>query len=120
MQRASATPEVIETILAIGHERKPNEACGVVLPPYNQVLELPNMAKDSNKAYEIDNEDLVELLASQWLDGDLPDSIGRSDIVIWHTHPSGFIGPSKGDMEGKAEGFRYLVVSMPNGEASLF
>jgi proteasome lid subunit RPN8/RPN11 len=41
-------------------------------------------------------------------------------FIVWHTHPSGNIGPSKGDMDSKIQGFQYLVVTMPSGEATLF
>lgn len=115
-QRASATPEAIDRILSIGSERQPREACGVILPP-DLVIELPNIARNPRQAYEIGTEDLVNALAERFFAGD---DLQREDIVLWHTHPSGYIGPSEGDMDSRVEGFRYLVVSMPNGEASYF
>lgn len=35
------------------------------------------------------------------------------DFIVWHTHPGGLVGPSKGDMEQKrqAPDFRYIVVT---------
>lgn len=116
MPQASATPEVIDQILVIGQKRQPREACGVILPP-DRVFELPNVARNPRLAYKVDNEDLIQLIAERFLAGD---ELSREDLIIWHTHPSGHIGPSQGDMESKAEGFRYLVVALPGGEASLF
>lgn len=37
-------------------------------------------------------------------------------VTIWHTHPSGMIGPSKGDLENLVEGVRYLVMTIPTKE----
>lgn len=116
MQRASATPEVIDQILVIGQQRQPNEACGIVMYP-NLVIELPNVAGNPRQAYEIDNEDLVKTLAQRIM---TIDTIEREDILIWHTHPSGLVGPSQGDLDARVEGFRYLVVAMPRGKAALF
>lgn len=42
------------------------------------------------------------------------------DVIVWHTHPSGFVGPSRGDMQNRVEGLKYLVVSLPDGEAVYF
>lgn len=33
-------------------------------------------------------------------------------FLVWHTHPSGLIGPSPTDMEWKVEGMEYLVVTV--------
>lgn len=116
MLPASATPEVIDRILIIGLERQPNEACGVVLPR-DSVIELPNVAGNPTEAYEIDNEDLVRALLPNYETGY---DIQRSDIIIWHTHPSDSVGPSEADMMTRASGFRYLVVAVPSGKASQF
>lgn len=117
MQPALVTPEVIDQILVIGLERQPNEACGVVLPR-DSVVELPNIAENPTAAYEIDNEDLVQAIEPiMRTTGSL---IQRSDIIIWHTHPSDSVGPSEADMMARASGFRYLVVAIPSGKASQF
>lgn len=114
-QRAYPTPEVVDQILSIGQRRYPREACGVVMPP-NLVCELQNKARNPRKGYEIDTEELVQVLADNM--GSV--SLERKDILLWHTHPSGTVGPSKGDMESRIDGFRYLVVAMPSGEATIF
>ena len=118
MRPASATPEVIDQILVIGQKRQPNEACGVILP-HDLVVELPNVAKNPTEAYEIDNEDLVKVLVPLLQSEDEGD-LQRSDIIIWHTHPSGSVGPSEADMMARASGFRYLVVAVPSGKATQF
>lgn len=33
-------------------------------------------------------------------------------IVVWHSHPQGNIGPSRGDLQVKKPGIPYLVVSL--------
>lgn len=96
--------------------RRPNEACGIVIPnldmaPDDWVHELTNRSAAPNSSYEIDPATVKALCA---------DLETWSDVLIWHTHPTGSVGPSKRDMEYKVEGLRYLVVSLPRGEAVMF
>lgn len=115
-QPALATPESVEEILGIGRERQPQEACGVILPR-DRVFELPNVSEDPTGSYAIDTQDLLNLLGRT--EG-IPPDIERHQIIIWHTHPDGNVGPSSRDMQTKAEGFQYLVVALPNGKATHF
>lgn len=107
---------VVPRIVEIGLERMPKEACGVVVPNFNVVpddwvVELDNRSDNPYNSYVIDTAVIKGLL-------DAPES--WSDVLVWHTHPSGQVGPSKGDMEAKAAGLRYLVISLPRGEAVIF
>jgi proteasome lid subunit RPN8/RPN11 len=36
----------------------------------------------------------------------------KESMVIWHTHPSGNVGPSRGDLDHKLAGLSYLVISI--------
>jgi proteasome lid subunit RPN8/RPN11 len=69
----------------------------------------------------IASSDLVNAL-NEYVErsGEHPANLPMDHFIVWHTHPSGNIGPSKGDMDTKIEGFQYLVVTMPSGEATLF
>jgi proteasome lid subunit RPN8/RPN11 len=118
---AWCSPEVLDQILELGRDAAPDEACGIITPDL-RVVSLPNATpNDSESSYAINNEDLVEAI-SEYIErsGVEPQSITRAHFIIWHTHPSGLIGPSHGDMVNRVEGFQYVVVALPNGEASHF
>lgn len=113
-------PEHLEQIKQWGLEKLPHEACGVIieLPGESVIRQLGNYADDPTKGYKVDNTELVEVLA------EVIESSGhgvlRDQVVVWHTHPSGHIGPSTEDLASKVSDLRYLVVSLPNGEATQF
>jgi proteasome lid subunit RPN8/RPN11 len=56
------------------------------------VRELPNRSMEGPGSYRVDAEDIRLVL-----DG-LEDV---EDVAIWHTHPSGYIGPSQLDMKNR-------------------
>ena len=103
------------------------------MPP-DYVVRLPNRAKASKRteSYEVREDDVVEA-TERWLD-QIPGAqvyIGDLDFVVWHTHPNGFVGPSKRDLNAKRKLYptageeggsriRFLVISLPWGEASFF
>jgi len=112
------SPEIVDQVLEIGVERAPREACGLITPD-SKVVELPNSSKEPYKSYDITTEDLVNALNS-YIARTHDGHFGPEQVVVWHTHPNGQIGPSQGDMQLKAERFRYLVVSIPGGQAVQF
>lgn len=115
------SPEVLDQVLALGRESAPEEACGIITPDL-RVVSLPNTTTtDSVSSYAVQGEDLVEAI-SAYVDRSGVDleSLTRAHFIIWHTHPSGQVGPSKGDLENRLPDFQYVVVTMPNGEATRF
>jgi proteasome lid subunit RPN8/RPN11 len=109
---------VVPKIVEIGLERAPSEACGLVIPnleatPDQWVQELINRSEDPTNSYRFDTSAVRALLTDRevW-----------EDVLIWHTHPSGHVGPSRRDMEERHAELkgRYLVVALPRGEATLF
>ena len=107
---------IVPKIVEIGMQRMPNEACGIIIPDLNYtadewVHELANRSPDPLNSYRIDPETIAGLL----VDPEVWD-----DVLIWHTHPSGHIGPSKRDMEQRHPKLKYLVVALPGGEAARF
>ena len=107
---------IIPRIVEIGMLRLPNEACGVVIPDLNLpaeewVHELANRSPDPTNSFKIDPTTVNDLLVSPEL---------WDDVLIWHTHPSGHIGPSKGDLAQRHPKLKYLVVALPRGEAVRF
>jgi proteasome lid subunit RPN8/RPN11 len=104
---------VIPRIIEIGLDELPNEACGVIVPdlertPDTWVTQLRNRAPSPTNAFAIDVATIHGLVRDKEL---------WADVIIWHTHPGGNIGPSEGDMRTKVEGVNYLVVTLPRGEA---
>jgi proteasome lid subunit RPN8/RPN11 len=107
---------VIPRIIEIGMQRIPNEACGLVIPnfdipPDQWVHELTNRSPDPTNSYDLDPRTVASLIEDREVWG---------DILVWHTHPSGHIGPSRRDWEHRITGVKYLVVALPGGEATLF
>jgi proteasome lid subunit RPN8/RPN11 len=117
------TPEILEILTELGKQALPNEACGVVIEypcGHFKVYELLNESDTPTTASVLST---TELLAT--VPEDIIAAIRPEDMVIWHTHPSGAIGPSKKDMMCRPSdpiGARipHLVVAMPNGEATLY
>lgn len=95
--------------------RAPREACGILFSGI--VVELPNYAETDGE-YTIKGLDVV--VAVKDICEGSREEVNPSEILIWHTHPSGLVGPSEGDLSSRLEMFRYAVVSLPNGEVVEF
>lgn len=103
-----ALPEILE----IGKQRAPIEACGVLLDVAwrkpngspSWVKELPNRSTDGPGTYKVNADDIRMVLEGL-------EEV--EDVAIWHTHPSGYIGPSQGDMRNRpSSGVHMVVVAM--------
>lgn len=84
----------------------------MLLPePYkgSQVVELPNRSLEANTSYVIWPDD-VEVALGEW--AHMVDSAARDAVSVWHTHPSGLVGPSRRDMRSRLAGISYLVVAL--------
>jgi len=104
---------LIAEIVRIGEVRKPAEACGVLLPVPdsrgNHVIELPNRSMNAQSSFEIWPDDIEQVL-HDWVESVHPSYLDK--IAVWHTHPRGGVGPSRGDMQNKIDGVPYLVVAL--------
>jgi len=107
---------IVPKIIELGMAKLPYEACGVVIPdldepPDRWVRELCNRSKDPLNSYVIDPQTVADILVNPevW-----------EDVLIWHTHPSGHVGPSRDDMKQRDPRLKYLVVALPRGEAVKF
>lgn len=114
------SPEIVDQVLKLAEAEEPNEACGVITPD-SKVMQLPNSSPSPHNSFVIAPEDLVnaiqDFVARSECD---PRSLTREHFIIWHSHPSGLVGPSRGDMTHRFAGFQYVVISLPNGEAVQF
>lgn len=101
----------LEEIARIGRERAPAEACGVLLPtPYHssRVWEMPNRAKKFLESFELHTDDIMVGLG-EWVQHNRD---YWDDLVIWHTHPGGAVGPSSIDLENRLDTVANLVVAL--------
>jgi proteasome lid subunit RPN8/RPN11 len=107
---------ILPKIIEIGMARLPNEACGLVVPDLDEpaaqwVHELQNRSKDPLNSYAIDPMTIYDLRSDRetW-----------SSVLVWHTHPSGHVGPSQQDWDDRLPDVKYLVVALPGGQAVMF
>lgn len=101
-------------IAEIGVDRQPNEACGIILPTLHKgkrVWELPNRSLRPHDSFEMHGSDIAIVVA----DWDGP----YEEIVIWHTHPGGNVGPSRADMANRVTQLPNLVVTITEEGAPL-
>lgn len=84
----------------------PHEAAGLILSN-DLVVSLRNHAEHPEDTFSITREDIVAAI---------PDGIDVSDAVLWHSHPSGGIGPSRIDMQQKTAFPYHLVLALVDGE----
>lgn len=102
--------ESLAAIARIGRTRSPQEACGLLLIDLDatnqRVIELANQSERPQTSYEFRAENVATTLAG--------DPLAGVEVVIWHTHPGGSVGPSTEDVQNKLEGVPYLVVALFN------
>lgn len=106
--------QALEEIYLLGQERSPSEACGILLPqPYkgSWIIELPNRSHHPHDSFEYNTMD-IRLALADWLEEAEGDDI--RGIALWHTHPSGGIGPSRIDMRNRIPDSHHLVVTLTN------
>lgn len=106
------TEALLAELEEIGRRRAPTEACGLLLPVprgHSYVVELPNRSLRPQDEYRIWPDD-IEVAIGEWAHS--VSEAARNAVAIWHTHPQGNIGPSRGDMSKRLEGVPYLVLAL--------
>lgn len=103
------TPEQVEQMADYGRLRMPLETGGVLVK--GKLLELPNSAPEDEQGdrYLLTIDQLRETIADATVD----------EVLFWHTHPQGHVGPSLYDLEGRLEGFQYMVVALQDDGAAV-
>ena len=108
MASLTLTKTMLEGIVQIGNMRQPCEAVGIIVHR-TAIVELPNRSLTSHTSFVLDVNDIP--LQLQLLDIDMT-ADDWTRIVVWHTHPNGFIGPSKVDLRNKVPGVTHLVIAL--------
>lgn len=121
----SLTEEVVEEIRGYGRAKMPQEACGIVLPT-GLVVEFANHAAEPEHNYVIQLSEISEFV-NNWLTvAEVPAGVVQVGFIVWHTHPSGFVGPSQTDIQLQKNlkerqiDIPQVVVAMPDGPAVRF
>lgn len=100
---------VVEGALAAALEREarlvaPREAVGL-LTAQGEVINLRNLSSDPESNFAISKEDVLSAIRKHEID----DVAG---LTLWHSHPSGGVGPSRVDMQQRLPYFEHLVVTL--------
>lgn len=104
---------LVDEMGRIGEERRPTEACGLLLPfPWReqQIFEMPNRSKTPHDSFVMKGSD-IELVLAEFFEENEDKSMWPQ-ITAWHTHPGGNVGPSVEDLRNKPKLIRSLVVSL--------
>lgn len=65
------------------------------------IKELPNRTLEGEGSYRVEAADIRLVL----------DGLEEvEDVAVWHTHPSGFVGPSEGDMKNRPDPNIFMLV----------
>jgi len=92
----------------IALDRAPLEAVGLILPD-DDIIELPNRSDEPEDQFVASRNDIIEALSD--IKG-----IDLENVVLFHTHPGGGVGPSKIDMRNKTPFQYHLVVTVVDGD----
>ena len=116
----------LDDIAAAIAEALPQEAVGLVWESPGMApgwAPLTNASGDPERSYAVNVAEMVttyenatgrDIIASMNDEG--------LSLTLWHSHPSGLVGPSRGDMREKHEGLTYMVIAVDGDDlrATLF
>jgi proteasome lid subunit RPN8/RPN11 len=94
------------SLLGIVRSRAPREAVGIICNEL--VYELRNDHDFPNENFSVDKQELRKLTETLMI----PTSEIADRVVLWHSHPSGGVGPSRFDMQNRTPLKHHLVVSL--------
>lgn len=85
-------------------DRRPEDKPGLLW----DVFHLTNYSDDPRLSYKVEATDIGLLVPT-------PETF-FDNCIVWHTHPSGIVGPSRGDSDSLVEQVKYLVMTIPTKE----
>ena len=94
------------SLLEVVRRAAPHEAVGII--HLDEVYELRNDHDFPSNNFAVDRNQLRRLV--EQLDICLSDV--NEEVILWHSHPSGGVGPSTADMRNKTPLKHHLVVSL--------
>lgn len=104
------TDTLLKTLESIAHRVAPREAVGLLVgDPLTKVIELPNRSLSPSDSFMVTGGDIKIALENGGFD---IHSLDWSIVTLWHTHPSGGVGPSRVDLRNKLPELNHLVVSI--------
>lgn len=100
--------QILTKISEIADLRNPAEAVGLILPN-DEVVELPNRSLTPHNRFEVLGSD-VKLTLDAHSIAAVQEQL--ENCTIWHSHPSGGLGPSTVDMRHRVSVMSHLVVTL--------
>jgi len=103
----------------------PREAVGLLVEQpgtFAEVIPLTNISEDPEHSYQVEVAEIKRAFASHG-GRDILTAISEGcSLTLWHSHPSGQVGPSRGDMRERLEGLQYMVIAVTEAglQATLF
>lgn len=94
--------ELERELLRLTVLRAPFEAVGLILSK-GRVVELPNHSETPENRFKVSRADILAALGNE---------TDLAEVVFWHSHPGGGIGPSRIDMQEKTLFLSHLVVTL--------
>lgn len=102
-----------EWVLKIAADSTDTELCGLYLPtPHNgsRVINLTNYSSSPENSFVSYAFERREKLEGWWEKASQEE---LNQVVLWHTHPRGLIGPSKGDLDARPTQQLFQLVITP-------
>jgi len=109
MTRESAG-KIVELIAQAGQK----EAVGLLWRGPGEpeiVVALDNISDEPESSYAVRVDKMIDAFQAAYGEEDVYE-IDWSCLTLWHSHPSGAVGPSRGDMQTKLPELRYMVIAM--------
>lgn len=88
-------------MVRIANNAAPHEAVGLILNG-TQIVQMFNHSTSPHNSFLVKKEQILERVKNSSL----------QDAVLWHSHPSGGVGPSRVDMQQRTKLLHHLVVSL--------
>lgn len=96
-------------------EALPQEAVGLLWEQPGHapgVTRLRNISEDPEHSYAVNVSEMREAFEAE-SGRDIVTAIDEGCLLtLWHSHPSGQVGPSRGDMRERLDGLQYMVISV--------
>ena len=103
---------LIHTLGQLALAKAPNEAVGLIVRG-DQVVELTNGSDHPEDSFSVGVDDItlqldrlgLILTQDEW-----------HEVILWHSHPGGGIGPSRVDMRNRVPAWAHLVITLTPDE----